>query len=198
MAHLSPQTFIDVLDGRVAEHALPHLASCAACRQQLHELRHTCQYATEADVPEPSPLFWEHLSARVREAVAAEPARRAPWWQVRWSWNVLGGLAAATAAVILVVSVQPAFGPHVGARPGAEVAAPGPAAEVSGLAPVEPLTDDESIGFVADLASGLDWDDVAALDAGTQLGSGQGVADLDAAERTELQRLLNEALAGGV
>ena len=38
----------------------------------------------EVEVPEPSPLFWDHLSARVRDAVAAEPARR--WWSGVRSW----------------------------------------------------------------------------------------------------------------
>ena len=35
------------------------------------------------DVPEPSPLFWNHLSARVRDAVAEQPIP-APWWMARW------------------------------------------------------------------------------------------------------------------
>ena len=35
------------------------------------------------EVPEPSPLFWHHLSARVREAVADEPIARA-WWSLYW------------------------------------------------------------------------------------------------------------------
>jgi hypothetical protein len=35
------------------------------------------------DVPDPSPLFWNHLSARVRDEVAQHPIRRA-WWQMYW------------------------------------------------------------------------------------------------------------------
>ncbi len=35
--------------------------------------------AAEVEVPEPSPLFWDHLSARVGEAVAAEQAPRRSW-----------------------------------------------------------------------------------------------------------------------
>jgi hypothetical protein len=34
-------------------------------------------------VPEPSPLFWNHLSARVRDAVAAQPIP-GPWWVAHW------------------------------------------------------------------------------------------------------------------
>ena len=57
------------------------------------------------DVPEPSPLFWEHFPGRVRAAVQAEPAAApaAGWWTRRaltlamslavagslsfWAWN---------------------------------------------------------------------------------------------------------------
>ncbi len=35
------------------------------------------------DVPEPSPFFWNHLSARVRDAVAVEPIARS-WWMLHW------------------------------------------------------------------------------------------------------------------
>lgn len=49
------------------------------------------------DVPEPSPLFWNHLSARVRDAVAVEPIPRS-WWMMYWrpvaaSFVTLGLLA---------------------------------------------------------------------------------------------------------
>lgn len=38
--------------------------------------------ANALDVPEPSPLFWEHFPQRVRGAVNASPAAApAPWWR---------------------------------------------------------------------------------------------------------------------
>jgi hypothetical protein len=33
------------------------------------------------DVPEPSPLFWEHFPGRVRAAVDAAPAVHSAWWR---------------------------------------------------------------------------------------------------------------------
>ena len=33
------------------------------------------------DVPEPSPLFWEHFPGRVRAAVNASPEPRLSWWR---------------------------------------------------------------------------------------------------------------------
>jgi hypothetical protein len=41
--------------------------------------------ARDAEMPEPSPIYWAHLSARVRDAVARETIapgwRAAAWWQ---------------------------------------------------------------------------------------------------------------------
>ncbi|TAK14673.1 MAG: hypothetical protein EPO35_09190 [Acidobacteria bacterium] len=60
------------------------------------------------EVPEPSPLFWHHLSARVREAVAAEPIP-GPWWMMYWR-PVLA--AVGTVAVVgIIVWSQPAHAP---------------------------------------------------------------------------------------
>ena len=41
MTHLSPDTFVDLLDGTRAEETVLHLATCDICRQQLAELRRT-------------------------------------------------------------------------------------------------------------------------------------------------------------
>ena len=57
------------------------------------------------EVPEPSPLFWHHLSARVRESVAAEPMP-GPWWMSYWRPVIA---AVGTVAVVgIIVWSQPA------------------------------------------------------------------------------------------
>ena len=76
------------------------------------------------DVPEPSPLFWDHFPARVRAAVSAAPPEAAPaWWRrpvVALSlslalcagvatWVVLPRTASAPAAVE-TVTAEPAAG----------------------------------------------------------------------------------------
>ena len=192
MSHLSPDTFVDLLDGTTREDAVPHLATCEVCRRELDALRATWQAAADADVPEPSPLFWNHLSARVASAVAAEgQTTRAPWWRVGWSWNVAGLAAAAAAAVVVAVLVRP-FEP---AAPRAVPAAPAAVAAASADAePLAPLADDESMALVADLASELDWDVVSELGLATEGRAARAVAELDDAERAELRRLLAEAL----
>lgn len=197
MAHLSPDAFVDLLDGTVAESAVPHLVSCASCRRQLAELRVTWQAAIDADSPEPSPLFWNHLSARVHAAVAAEPLRNVPWWRVAWSWRVAGLAGAAAAAVAVVVAIQVPHRAPLDLSPAMESAsiATGAPAEIQ---PMAPLPEDESFGFVADLVSDLDWDAVSELGLASRGGADRAVAEMNDGERVELQRLLNEALAGGV
>ena len=74
MSHLSPSEFVDL-----AEHALEpgraaHAAACDACRAQAAIVRDALRMTAAVDaVPEPSPLFWEHFSARVREGIDAAP-----------------------------------------------------------------------------------------------------------------------------
>src|SRR5262249_19027976 len=70
--HLTPEQMIDAAES-VRSVGIPHLASCEPCRRQVAELRGVMSAAANADVPEPSPLFWDHFSARVTEAVASSP-----------------------------------------------------------------------------------------------------------------------------
>jgi len=72
MRHLTEGELLDLAEGARPESSAGHLASCEACRRQLMDLRSAMTAAAAVDVPEPSPLFWEHLSVRVREAVEAE------------------------------------------------------------------------------------------------------------------------------
>ena len=50
-----------------------HSASCAPCRAELTELRHTFALLDEYKAPEPSAFFDTRLHARLREAQAAAP-----------------------------------------------------------------------------------------------------------------------------
>ena len=197
MRHLSPDTFIALLDDTVAETAVPHLASCASCRQQLEELRAAWRTAGEAGLPEPSPLFWDHLSARVRDAVAGEPLPSAAWWRVGRPWRVAGLAAAMGAAVAVVVMLQL---PNLVRVPEGPASAPA-SAEARATAAVgstSSLAEDDSLVFVADLLSGLDWEAVSELGLESRSGADRVVAEMNGAERIELRRLLNEALSGGV
>src|SRR5436190_9584932 len=97
--HLKDDEFIDLLercqpDARVEE----HLRSCTPCREKLADLGGTLKSVSGVDVPEPSPLFWDHFSRRVHDAVAAEAADRPARAWVPW-------LLPATAALALLLFV---------------------------------------------------------------------------------------------
>lgn len=188
MRHLTPEELLDLAEGSRPLSSAPHLTACEVCRQQLDELR-GAMATLDADVPEPSPLFWEHFSTRVREAVAAESQPARSWFGAgRWSW----GLAAAMSAVLIVIAVALAV-----RTPPTTTNAPAAIVEVAGGdVGSAPAADDPSFSLLGDLAGGLDWD--TAAEAGISMAPGAAdaaVRDLNDGERTELQRLLREAMA---
>ena len=114
--HLSPQEFVESLDGVLATSRLDHLHACAECRADLDRLRSVVTEVQAAEMPEPSPLFWNHFSERVRQATAAAPTPvAASWWSA--AWRPVAGFAAGLAVVILPVLLWPRSGP-VGAGAG--------------------------------------------------------------------------------
>ena len=100
--HLSPDDLAAAADGTLGDEAASHLGHCAVCRAALAELSGLLTALKLENVPEPSPLFWDHFSARVREATGkASSPRRAAW--LGRPVLALGGLAA-VALVLLVWS----------------------------------------------------------------------------------------------
>src|ERR1700693_3635539 len=80
MRHLTSVELVDLAEGTRAESSAPHLDTCEACRHQLAELRAAMSTTEAFDVPEPSPLFWDHLSGGEAGAAAAptEPLAEDP------------------------------------------------------------------------------------------------------------------------
>jgi hypothetical protein len=191
MRHLSVEQLLDLAEGTADERQYSHLASCGSCRKELEDARAAIAEVHAVDVPEPSPLFWNHLSGRVHDAVAHESRTRGMlrgWW-MPWRLTV----AVSAAAVIIVAGLIVA--PHQQSGAPSEVPA-GPAAPTAALASDTPIADDPSLSFVADLASGVDWDSAAAAGLSARPGAVDGVlSTLSDDETRELQRLLTEALA---
>lgn len=191
--HLTPDELLDLAEGARAEASTPHVQTCAACRRQIATLRAAMSAAAEVGVPEPSPLFWEHFSARVREAVAAEATesqgRESGWGRLLpWSWSTMAvaGVVAALALAIYLTAPREILAPSG--------ASDTTAAEVA----LQPLgaDDDPSLVLVADLAEQLDPDVIAETEWSQHAGAvDEVVANLTADERVELQRLLQEELA---
>jgi hypothetical protein len=198
MRHLREEDLIDLAEGVRLEGSAPHLASCESCRRQLADLRAMMSAAAGVEVPEPSPLFWQHLSARVREAVSNEERASASAWMPRWLGWRSAVPAVAVAAVVLAAAVtlrmewpRPAVSPE-DLEPHSAAAAEATQGADEGVS----LADDASLGLIAGLAGDLDWD--AAVEAGLSTRAGavdRAVLELSANERMELRRILKEELS---
>ena len=179
--HLSPDEFVDALDDALPAARAAHLDACDRCQGEVAELRAALGDASAVPVVEPSPLFWDHFSARVAHAVEAEakPARR--WWQP--VWRPVAGVAA-VAAMVLAVAPQP--GPDTGTSPSSVTMV----SDAGSLAP----EDDGSWEFVVGLSADLAFDDVreaATPAAGT---ADEAIAELTAEQRAALVRLLRQEI----
>jgi hypothetical protein len=204
MRHLSADELVDLVEGIVSDapgDSIAHLASCDRCRDQLAGLRAARAMASEIEVPEPSPLFWDHFSARVREAVANEPPPPDGWWHRLWSWPGVVAPVSAAAAVIVVIAVMlraptPTTSPVAAARPAGNVGnvagpTPGYSLELLG----DNIADDLSLSLVADLTDEMGLD--AAADAGltSDNSAEHAVTHMSAAELEQLERLLTEEMS---
>jgi hypothetical protein len=208
MAHLTPEQFVDIADGVLPEsgsEVARHLSTCVECRQQLADMRAVMTEAVAddvVDVPEPSPLFWDHLSARVRDAVAEEPVPRSWRERLLQPWVLVPSLASAIAAASFVVLLpRPAVAPAKPALPPSIIqttAIPAGSVSLPALDDSMPLAAaDPQLGLVADYTATLSWDemrDEVALS--ESAASSDAVFDvLTADEQREVQRLLADEMA---
>jgi hypothetical protein len=193
--HVNPEDLVDIAEGTRLETSAPHLAACASCRAQLADLRAMLMAAQDVGVPEPSPLFWDHLSSRVLEAVAAEAVPRRSWLDLAW-WSraVWEPMSVVAVALLLIVVVARSF-----------VTAPAPAAH-GPLAPsfsAAPATellgdvadDDASLTVVASLTDDADLDTVREAGLAPRGSAEHAITHLSDGELRELGRLLQEELA---
>jgi hypothetical protein len=209
MRHLHSDELIDLAEGTRPESSAPHLQSCEMCRRQLAEARAMMKTVAEVKVPEPSPLFWNHFSARVHEAITAVGAPRRLGWPAVGSWSrlmwplwplrPLSPLSPLSvgACVALLVAVTLLTGRLAG-PPRGETAAPESAsavAETGAPAELVALPDDPSLDLVADLTEDMDWDRAREVGfAPRQDAVERAVGQLSDVERRELQRLLQREL----
>lgn len=184
MTHLTSDELIDAMEGMLAADRQAHLAVCDACRRQLAELSSVLNEAKQVSVPEPSPLFWQHFSERVRTAVDSEGLPGTGVMPAWWRWQILapvGALALVLLALMIAVPKQ---------EPPAEKAW----TELT-LTPIEELTGDENWMIVASLVGALDWDTATAVGVTvTPDAADQAVLQLTAEEQQELTRLLKAEL----
>ncbi len=195
MSHFSPAELVDAAEGTLPAERAGHLEACPRCREQVALLGEARQVATASDVPEPSPLYWQHLSSRVRERVAGEAIL--PRWRIE-PWRALGGtgtlvpLASAIAVVILIAAsgLRPRHTPPVPA-PAATTAA----GVVTWIDPGSDLETSDVWQVLAAAASEVPIED--AHDAGMHVTAGTvdtAVQRMTPEELNELGRLLQSEL----
>lgn len=184
MQHLQPAEFVDALEDRLAAARQAHLDACAGCRARLAELRPLASDAHDATVPEPSPLFWDHFSRRVREAIDAEDRGSI------FSWRRALALPTAAALIVTIVSVIAWRATTVppstrSGRAAVEAPANADAAEPTG----------EDWVLVLSIAQDIDWDTASEAGLGVRPGAAEhAVLLLSEDEQRELARLLREEL----
>jgi hypothetical protein len=180
--HLTPEEFVDAIDGAATAAAESHLRECEMCREQLDNARETASVVRSVDVPEPSPLFWEHFSARVAEATEALPVAR-PWWNP--GWRPLTALAAAAGVLILAFVLAPK---DRSPNAGLEVA-------TTDLPALGPMTDDDgSWSLVLGLAAEVDPNDLRQAATPVPGTADAMIDELTAEQRAALARLLQEEM----
>ena len=175
-AHLESVEFVEHLDGVLAPARERHLQECGHCRARLDEWETLAVAIRETGiVPEPSPLFWDHFSARVHEATAGEPVPIA-WW--RRSWVPFGAMAGVAVAVMLAISLRTPEPRNLGTSEPAE------------LADVEFVVDQASWEFVTDLASSVPFEELRQATGSTAGATDDLVAQLTPTQAAELVRLV--------
>jgi len=206
MTHLRDSEFVDFAEGTLAAPRAAHLDACAECRAQAEAVSAALREVTAVEMPEPSPLFWEHFSARVRDQVAHEVPDQAPSWAMM-GVRVLSPLVAALALVIAVFSAtllprwmsstRSGAGlvpSHASADAGAVVTPPVTGVDVDPTAAVDP----QNAGVwdtLTSAASDMGADDAHAAGMGVRPGAvDHAVTHMNQAELTELGRLLKDEL----
>ena len=194
--HLTNEELIDLAEGMRAEETVPHIQTCERCRQQVVDLRATLSTAADLEVPEPSPLFWDHFSERVRQAVAAEASTRQTTSRGTWSLRFAIPLSMLAGAALAVLFLAGGRADRAGV-PATSNAAATPA-EMYTLDPAALEADDDlPLSLMADLVESADMDADDAREAGLSVSTDateRAVAALTEDEQRELERLLREEL----
>lgn len=184
MNHLTPDELIDAVEGTLDPARHEHLASCELCRREVAGLASVLTEARQVEMPEPSPLFWDHFSARVRTAVDGETAlaRRNLGGGGWWRWPVLVPIGALALVIFALMSAVPRRAERI-----APVAADAVVGDVA-------LSDDGWI-LVADLVGDIDWDFADAAGVVVRPGlADQAALELNTQEQKELGRLIRAEL----
>ena len=200
MTHLTDVEFIDLVDGTLAPARARHLDACESCRASASAIRETLSRAANAEIPEPSPLFWDHFSARVQEGVRAESVAPSGWFGWAQSATMKWAMSGALLTLLLVAVVWRASAPHPESSASEPIAT---ASSTTGPADPDAFDPDldEAWALVRTVAydvardtpasDEIAWDEVATEGFGVRPGAVEhAILALTGDERSELLRLL--------
>ena len=184
MSHLTSSEIVDALDGTLPAARDAHARGCETCTHDIESLGRLLAETRRVDVPEPSPLFWDRFSDRVRAAIAAEPAvqPRRSWFE----WPVL--VPVASLALVLLA---------LGAAISREPIGIAPLETNASVSDLDQPSEEATIEAVWALASDLVGSDTDVPDGEFAVapGSAERVAiHLSSDEQQELMRLIQEEL----
>jgi hypothetical protein len=96
-AHVSDDAVVDLALGAGTASERAHAGRCEACARRVREAASALELAQRAEVPEPSPFYWQALRHGVSQRIADEgrSTRR---------WAILVPLAAAAAVLAVIVN----------------------------------------------------------------------------------------------
>jgi hypothetical protein len=140
--HLLDEALIDVLEGVAAGGARAHAAACAECGARLAEAAAGLRLAHEADVPEPSPVYWRSFRSQVGSRIQEEPASR-------WKRMSVAPWLAAAAAVVAASALLIPRAVHAPPSSSPEAVAVLPA-----WSPLPPAEEDEGLELLAAVVPG--------------------------------------------
>jgi hypothetical protein len=199
MKHLSETELVDLVEGRLAPDRQAHAHACESCRSRAAGLRRVLETVSTVSVPEPSPLFWQHLSARIMDGVSSESTRDGSW--NRWlgvraqTWALVASLVVITGLALLSTQWTPSpTEPSTAREPSEPLTSDAEGAVDPMFDASDDLNADEGWAIVRTVADDVDWSEAAAAQEPGLLPrpgwADRAALSLTAPEISELTRLL--------
>ena len=189
MSHLTADEIVDAVDGALRSTRHAHLETCATCRGEVERVAGTLKVAQSVTVPEPSPLFWDHFSRRVRTNIDNEPVVHP--WPLWLRWPVLLPLAALGLLIVARMTAVPQ-----NPRASGEIATAATPGDPT--SPVEADAEaavDSAFAFIVESVGPLDVETAQQAGIAASPGAAERAAlHLTDAEQAELVKLLQQEL----
>jgi len=174
--HVSDAELMDVIEEKASEDCSRHVSQCRECGARVEEVRLGFGLARGAEVPEPSPLYWESFRRQVDGRIATTSPVTA--WK-RWAFAPVLTLAACLMVALSLL------------LPTSRVSAPPAPAALPAWSALPPNEDDEGLEVLQAMTLS---EDEPSLSPGE--GVAQHVEGLSEEESLALANALRQELSG--